>query len=87
MTSKAALENIRELLQDYRKITFIEHANSLRVLEELVDKDIPKAIVKVPDEVNTLMVDYSCPRCNSNHNNYVMKLNPICLKCGQRLIW
>lgn len=55
-----------------------KYLESIKLLEELVDKATPKKIIRLP---KLKEYGYRCPTCNANVDYH------FCINCGQALDW
>ena len=88
-----ALSNIRYYYaqsQKYKKLQKYNAKRQLETLQELVDKDTPKAPnfehsgQRSPDGVSVIMFfKYNCPCCKSR----ISRIDKFCPECGQAIDW
>lgn len=67
------------------RATFELRVSEINRLNELIERDEPKPIVKEDKEYQgTTWTKYLCPVCGQDIGEYGAKNNDFCYKCGQR---
>lgn len=77
----------RNIANEELKECFIAINNSLKTLQELVDKATPKEVIVDDSEYEKYGEnDYKCPSCNSWLRPDIF-IEKHCFNCGQKIDW
>ena len=84
MTSKEALENIKDNYPLVHPTNYKLIKESYDTLEQLAERDTPKKFVIGTSKGFRFPI---CPNCKTELNEYYKYANKFCKECGQRIDW